>query len=162
MGRERGRRFGCAAALPDRAAGARRRQRGLTLAELLAALALLAVVAGTAVPSLSRTLTALRLPLAAHRLAADLQLARAGAVLRNTRARVTFEAAGYMLHFDAGAPAEVAVPLPPHVRVASVPRTGMVRFYPAGNADNGTVVLRAASGATRSVVVNQRGRVSIR
>lgn len=147
--------------LPPRPPSAATR-RGLTLAELLLGLSVGAILAGVGVPPAARLLASIRLPLAAHRLAADLSLARSTAVLRNTRARVTFDENRYTVHFDAGEPNEVHAILQAGIRIGRVPRSGMLRFFPTGRADNGTVVLAAASGSSRSVVVNQRGRIVVR
>jgi len=146
--------------LPRSACGQTR--RGVTLAELLLGLALAAILASVGLPHAASLLATIRLPLSAHQLASDLSLARADAVLRNTPARVTFTGNRYTVRFDAGEPSEVQAALHPGVLVASAPRSGMVRFFPTGRADNGTVVLTTSLGGTRSVVVNQRGRIVVR
>jgi Tfp pilus assembly protein FimT len=136
--------------------------RGLTLAELLVGAAVASILVGVAVPSVATLLASVRLPLGARQVAADLHVARATAVLRNTRARVTFTHRGYTVQYEAGEPREVGAALPPSIRVVSLPRSGMVRFFPTGSADNATVTLGGPSGERRFVVVNQRGRVVIR
>jgi prepilin-type N-terminal cleavage/methylation domain-containing protein len=146
--------------LPRGAVGKTR--RGLTLLELLLGLALGAILAGVGVLQSARLLASMRLPLGARQLASDLSLARATAVLRNTQARVTFDNNRYTVRFDAGEPSEVETVMQPGVRVARVPRSGMLRFFPTGRADNGTVVLTTSLGGSRSVVINQRGRVVVR
>jgi Tfp pilus assembly protein FimT len=145
-----------------RRASAPARAAGVSLGELVIAFGIAALLAAIAASSLARTLTALRLPLAASQLAADLHVARGTAVRRNTRALVTFAARAYTVAYDRGEPAAVTMRLPEGIRVTSLPRSGVLRFFPAGNADNATVVLESATGAARSVVVNQRGRISIR
>jgi hypothetical protein len=127
-------------------------------------MALVVIVGTIAVPRIAALLAAVRLPLAARQLAADLCLARATAVLGNTRARVTFSGATYTVlvereHIEAP---ERRVTLPAGVWVAELPASGAFRFFPTGLADNGTVILTGAAGRRRSVVVNQRGRVSVR
>jgi hypothetical protein len=107
-------------------------------------------------------LAAVRLPLAARQLATDLGVARATAVLRNTRASVTFVTGGYTVAYEIGEPARVAATLPAGVRVLTTPVSGTLRFFPSGGADNGTVVLAGPGGRRRAVVVNQRGRIVIR
>lgn len=140
----------------------RRSRLALTMAELVLVLAMTTVIAGTALPRVSLLLASIRLPLGARQLAADLALARATAVLRNTSVRVTFSADAYTVRYDLGAPREVFGRLPAGVHVESLPVSQTIRFYPTGRADNGTVVLAGSSGARRSVVVNQRGRVVVR
>jgi Tfp pilus assembly protein FimT len=133
----------------------------MTLAELIVLVALITVLGGAAAPNLASLLGSIRLPLAAHQLAADLTAARATAVLRNTGARVTFTDHAYAVEYDLGTPRAVGARLPAGVRVARLPVSGEIRFYPSGRADNATVVLAGARDARRSVVVNQRGRVGV-
>ncbi len=140
----------------------RRVRRGLTVAELLTVVAVVSILTAASVPRLVALFAAVRLPLGARQLAADLGVARATAVLRNARASVTFIADGYTVRYDAGEPATVSAALPPGVRIRETPVSGMIRFFPSGTADNGTVVLAGAAGGTRAVVVNQRGRIVVR
>jgi Tfp pilus assembly protein FimT len=137
-------------------------RRALSVAELVLVLALTTVIAGAALPRLSSLLASIRLPVGARQLASDLAVARATAVLRNTNARVTFSTDAYTVRYDLGAPQEVLGRLPAGVHVESLPVSETIRFYPTGRADNGTVVLAGSSGARRSIVVNQRGRVVVR
>ena len=135
---------------------------GLSLMELVVVLATTTILAGAALPRLSLLLASIRLPVGARQLAADLAQARGAAVLRNTNARVTFSADTYTVRYDVGEPREVFARLPAGVHVESLPASATIRFYATGRADNGTVVLAGGSGAHRSVVVNQRGRVVVR
>ena len=135
---------------------------GLTFAELLVSLAVAAILFGVATPRIAMMLGAIRLPLGTRQLASDLNMARTTAVLRNTRGRMTFSGNAYTTRYDAGEPREVRGALPAGVRIARVPRSGAVRFFPTGRADNATVVVAGANGRRRSVVINQRGRVVIR
>jgi Tfp pilus assembly protein FimT len=135
---------------------------GFSLAELVVVMAFASIMAGAALPRLSLLLASIRLPIGARQLAADLALARATAVLRNTNVRVTFAADAYTVRYEIGAPREVLGRLPAGVHVESLPASEAIRFYATGRADNGTVVLAGSSGARRSIVVNQRGRVVVR
>jgi Tfp pilus assembly protein FimT len=137
-------------------------RRALSVAELVLVLALATVLTGAALPRLSPLLASIRLPVGARQLAADLAVARATAVLRNTNARVTFSADAYTVRYDLGTPQEVFGRLPAGIHVESLPVSETIRFYPTGRADNGTVVLAGSGGARRSIVVNQRGRVVVR
>lgn len=136
--------------------------QGVTLAELLVVVAVTSIIGAAAVPRVGPVLAAIRLPLGARQLATDLSVARATAVLRNTRAHITFRENAYTVRYDAGEPAEILAILPPGIRIVDLPTSGMLRFFSSGSADNGTVVLAAASGNRRAVVVNQRGRVVVR
>lgn len=75
----------------ERATGA---TRGVSLVEAMVTLAVLAIVATIAVPSLARLLDTRRLNAAAHALATDLQLARTDAVARNRVLRLGLQAGG--------------------------------------------------------------------
>ncbi|NKI96896.1 GspH/FimT family pseudopilin [Rhizobacter sp. SG703] len=66
---------------------------GFTLIELMACVAVCAVLALAAVPSLRRWMEARRLDGAAHELAADLRLARSEAINRNQSVRIGFRGA---------------------------------------------------------------------
>jgi len=138
------------------------RGRGITLAELLLALGLVSVLATVGTIHVSRFLAALRVPLAARQLATDLHVARATAVARNARAQITFTPGGYRVRYERGDPRETHAALPDAVHIVAVPRSGTLRLWPTGTVDNGTIVIAATDGARRAVVVNQRGRVSVR
>ena len=73
---------------------AARRSRGLTLVELAIAIAVLAIVAATAVPSLAAFVDARRLDGAATQLAADVQLARTEAATRHRTVRLSLRTDG--------------------------------------------------------------------
>lgn len=134
----------------------------MTVAELLLLLALASILLTAGALQVSRFLASIHLPLAARKLATDLHVARATAVSRNTRAHVTFADGQYSVRYDSGEPREVHATLGEMVRIVAVPRAGILRFFPTGYADNGTIVLATASGGRRSVVVNQRGRIVVR
>ena len=138
-----------------------RRDHGVTLAELLVVIAMLGLLLTASLPGLAGQLAAARLPLAARTLAAHLGLARTNAVLRNSRATVTFTENGYVVRYESGTPATTAATLLPGIHVQRTPVSGVVRFHPSGIAENGTVILVGASGDTRAVVVNQRGRITV-
>jgi hypothetical protein len=135
---------------------------GLTALELIITLGIIAILTAIGVSNLSALLGALRLPVGARQLADDLGTARSTAVLRNTLARITFTNTGYTIRFAAGEPAEHRADLPPGIQIVQTPGSGLLRFFPSGLADNGTVMLAATSGRRRTVVVNQRGRITIR
>jgi type IV fimbrial biogenesis protein FimT len=80
-----------------------RRQAGTTLVESAAVVAVLAVVAGSAVPSFEQAVQRHRLEGAATQLETDIHYARSLAVARNTPLRISFDnAAGcYVIHTGA-------------------------------------------------------------
>jgi type IV fimbrial biogenesis protein FimT len=79
-----------------RIADVRNQQRGLTMVEMAATLAVAAILAGTAIPSLQGSTAKRVLHGTAAQLATDLQFARSEAIARNEGVRVSF-------HFMAGA-----------------------------------------------------------
>jgi type IV fimbrial biogenesis protein FimT len=70
-------------------------QRGLTLVELLAVLALVAIVTGMAAPSLTRFTAAQRVKALSYDLTTDLLFARSEALKRNAVVTVTPRAGGW-------------------------------------------------------------------
>ncbi len=84
---------------------ASRASRGFTLIEAAVVIAVLALIAGSAVPGLAGLVDAHRLDGAARQLAADVQSARAEAVARNRSLRLSFENRGgascYVVHTGA-------------------------------------------------------------
>jgi type IV fimbrial biogenesis protein FimT len=80
-------------------------RRGFTLVEVMVTLAVLAIVAASAVPGLAHVLDTRRLNAAAHALATDLQLARTDAVARNRVLRLGIQASAtgscWVLHTGA-------------------------------------------------------------
>ncbi|MEO8836084.1 MAG: GspH/FimT family pseudopilin, partial [Caldimonas sp.] len=83
------------------------RHAGITLLEACVVVAVTAIVAASAAPSLRDLVDARRLESAATRLAADVQLARAEALARNRSLRLSFHAGSdascWILHTGAAA-----------------------------------------------------------
>jgi prepilin-type N-terminal cleavage/methylation domain-containing protein len=139
---------------------------GLTLIELVVALAVLAIVAGGAAITWLDVAAALRLEAGIHQLAADLHDARVVAVAAQARTRLAFVRGqtSYRIERadDEGAfDLTLQRPLPEGLRIADVNSGGDLVFSARGNAENGTVVLVDARGLRASLRVNQRGRVTI-
>jgi prepilin-type N-terminal cleavage/methylation domain-containing protein len=138
----------------------RKDSRGVTLLELLVTLAVIGLMAVAAWPRLTAMGAGLELRAGVMRLASAFLRARTAALARGRawEVRVLDDRT-----FAVGAVGEAAVrtELPPGVRFVRSTAGGVVRFSPSGRAGNATLVL-AASGLRRSVVVNQRGRVSVR
>jgi Tfp pilus assembly protein FimT len=134
---------------------------GFTSIELLACLALFAVVVGTGVSQLSPLIASVRLSGAAHRLAAGLRQARGRALERNLRMEMRFDPARRRWDVrEFGGLALESQTLPEGVAFAGLPAGERVRFSTIGTADNATITLAAGRG-TRRIVVNQRGRVRV-
>jgi prepilin-type N-terminal cleavage/methylation domain-containing protein len=149
---------------PRPRAGAAR--AAFTVLELLAALAILAVVTGGTLLAWRRVEAALRLEAGLHQLAADLQGARTLAVASAGRVRLVFARGSGRYERqradDAGRyRADRRRELPRGIVVADVNSGGDLTFSARGHAENATVVLEDPRGRRRSLVLNQRGRVTI-
>ena len=138
-----------------------RDRAGFTVMELVAGVGLAAVLAGVGGVQLVALVSGMRLAGATRTLAADLRLARGHALAASVTVDVLLDAATgtWEARERGGATLETRA-LPPGVTFAALPARGRFRFGALGTADNGTAGL-AAAGATRSVVVNQRGRVRV-
>lgn len=134
---------------------------GFTVVELVTGLGLAAVLAGVGGVQLVSLVSGMRLAGAARTLATDLRLARGHALAAGVTVDVLLDGtAGTWEARERGGPSLETRALPPGVAFGALPARARLRFGALGTADNGTVAL-AAAGATRSVVVNQRGRVRV-
>ena len=95
---------------------ANRLQRGLSLIELMAVFAVLAIVATTAVPRMAELIDGRRLEAAAMALAADVQFVRTEAVARNRPIRLSVLASGadscWIVHTGAAAQCRCEATIP--------------------------------------------------
>jgi type IV fimbrial biogenesis protein FimT len=157
------------------------RQRGLSLLELAIVLAITAIVAASAAPSLVALIDARRLEGAATRLAADIQFVRSEAIARQRSLRFSVlegaDASCWIVHTgaaadcrcgaDAGAVcgasarAIKAVVLPASERVSVAGNVASIVFDPlhGTSTPTGTLRLTGARGAAVHHVVNVVGRV---
>jgi type IV fimbrial biogenesis protein FimT len=164
-----------------RQATQRTTQRGLSLIEVAVVLAVTAVLAGTAAPSLADFIGTRRLDAAAAQLATDIQFVRTDAVARNQPVRLSFfnaaEGSCYVIHTGAAALCSCAasgpanctggavqlktVQLPARDKVGVQANTGSVLFDPLhGTASpTATVRLLGMNGRTVHHIVNVMGRV---
>lgn len=158
-----------------------RKQRGITLIETAAVSAVLAVAAGSAVPSFSKVLERRAVEGTATQLATDLYYVRSQAVARNESVRISFGAAGaegcYVIHTGAadectcapngpavcsGAAEELkTVLLPASGRVRVQSNTASMLFHPVRGTTTpaGTLRVIGAQGQEVRHVVNIMGRV---
>lgn len=143
--------------------------RGLTLLELLVAVALLGVLAAVGVPSVQRQIERWRIGAAARQVVMDLKAARGRAILGGAAYRVHFTVPGdrYQLERQraGGTYAAVSPPvlLPHGVRVVDCTATADgIGFRPRGHAITfGTVTVRNGSGDERRVIVDIAGRIRV-
>jgi Tfp pilus assembly protein FimT len=154
-------------------------EEGLTLLEVLIALALLNLLGGIVFLQLAPFLTRTRLNNATRQVVTDLQYVRMKAISQNRRFRVTFrpDTRDYsiekdedgswqrqLLHSHVSEEVTTAfTPLPPNVQITAVNSGGDVIFLPRGAVDGGiTITLGTASGEdTKRVIVNLAGRVRV-
>lgn len=152
-------------------------QRGVTLIESLAVLALTAIVTAAGAPGLRSLLDNRRLDGAATQLASDLKLVRSEAVARNRPVRISFHAACYVLHTGLAAQCTCAAPGPAvcsggafAIRTVHLPAAdavelqtnmGSMLFDPLHGTGTPTGTLRLLGRDGRAVhhVVNVMGRV---
>jgi type IV fimbrial biogenesis protein FimT len=155
-------------------------QRGLSVIELAVVMAIVAIVAATAVPSFTALIDARRLDAAALRLAADVQFVRGEAVARTGTLRLSIRAGSdatcWIVH--TGAPADCtcaaaaaacsgeamaikSVVLPNSERVTVSGNVGSIAFDPLHGTSTPTGTLRLTGARGRAVhhVVNVLGRV---
>lgn len=137
---------------------------GLTLLELLVALAVVAILGSISVVSWARMRPGLAIAAAARQVAMELTLTRLRAISTGTNHRVLFPEGepGYRLQRLEGATYRdlgTAIALPDGVRITECTATGdAVTFRPRGNASTfGTVSLENREGDRRQVVVDIAG-----
>ncbi len=157
------------------------RQRGVSLIEAATVLAVIAVVAGTAAPSLQAVIEARRLDAAATQLATDIRFTRTEAVARNEALRLSVRpvAGGtcYLVHTGAAdactcpttgpavcsgdARALRTVVLPGGERVTLQANVGSILFDPVHGTSTPTGTLRLIGTRERAIhhIVNVMGRV---
>lgn len=132
---------------------------GFTLLELMAVVGLSSIIAMLALLHLPGLRDPIRLRGAAHEFAATLRLARARALAHGVRVRVTVVGFPPTATVFEGATAVGSWQLP-RVTVLTGPPGGALIFTALGTGPNATVTF-GAGARTRSVIVNQRGRVRV-
>jgi type IV fimbrial biogenesis protein FimT len=148
--------------------------RGFTLAELMVTIALLAVIAGLAVPSFASALARHRLLGAAEELALDLAEARHDAAQRGTTLHLHFEPGAHWCYAVATAPGcGCHDPAPCQLkRVSSADHPGVdlveagdatlsPEAVPAGGPATGHALLQGADGRRLRIALTPLGRARI-
>jgi len=159
---------------------ARKRQHGISLIELAVVMAVLAILAASAAPSMAGFLETRRLDGAATRLASDVHFVRSEALARNRPLRLSFRshAAGscWIVHTGTAAQCDCPAPgpavctggatqiktvhLPAPEGIALIPNVGSIAFDPLHGTSTPTGTLRLVASSGRAVhhVVNVMGR----
>ena len=157
------------------------RERGVTLIELAAVIAILAIVAAAALPDFGSLVAMRRLQGAAGNLAADLQFARSEALARNRPLRLSVrtnvDASCWIVHTGAAGDCDCVAPevvvcaaeaialrsvlLPAPDRVSVASNVASIVFDPLHGTSSPTGTLRVVDTRGRMVrhVVNVVGRV---
>lgn len=157
------------------------RQRGISLVEACIVLAVTTILVATAAPNMQSLLAARRLDNSAQQLAADLQLVRNAAVVRNQALRITFhnraDASCYVIHSgdaadcrcDGAGPAvcsgearEIKTVVIPSADLVSISSNATsIGFDPMHGTSTPTGTVRVIGANNREVrhVVNVMGRV---
>lgn len=139
--------------------------RGFSVIELVIVLALAAMVASFAVPSLQRSLALTRLQTSAVELAAELNFARTIALTRGAVFQLSVDTGNGTYQVvdpaDPDHPPRTAKGLERGIRFAAVPDEP-IEFRPRGFARGGTLRLTDGSGNFVEVVVLSTGLVEVR
>jgi type II secretory pathway pseudopilin PulG len=130
--------------------------KGYTVIELLAMLAIVGILFRIALPNIVAWLPVFRLGAAARQIATDLQLARAQAIAKNTSQSITFDNSAGSYTF--GSEFRSLPSLFPGILISSSSNT---TFTPRGTASAATVTLSDGTNQ-RLVCVKTMGRIMIR
>jgi len=149
--------------------GKKRSERGFTVIELLAVIAIMMVVTAIATPTFYYWLPTYRLSAGARQIAADLQLARMKAISQNTsyRLRFTDNNTYEMQKNDGGfavAPGHGSVKLPEGITVTNGTPFNTSEFLPRGTANTGVgsdEITVTNGDLNKAVCIKLVGRVHI-
>jgi type IV fimbrial biogenesis protein FimT len=142
---------------------------GLSILEMLMALAIVFIILAIAIPNFFSVLPGLRLSDAARQVAKDLQLARMKAIAQNRKFRLNFvTSTSYMFQYDQnndgaiGSTENESGPFSLPEGITVTPLGATSEFQPRGTANgSGTINLQNGNGQTKSVQISVVGRVSI-
>jgi prepilin-type N-terminal cleavage/methylation domain-containing protein len=135
------------------------KQAGLTLMEVMAAIAVLGILIAVAMPNFLSTLPALRLNDAARQVATDLQSARMRAIAQNNSNTVSFTVSTGIYNSTLGNESIDIDQLYPGISFSSVSANPV--FTSRGTASTTATITLTNGSATKQVEVTSVGRVRI-
>ena len=136
-----------------------RKQAGVTLMEMIVAIAVSMIVLAVATPSFLSWMPTIRLTSAARQVASDLQVARMKAISQNTNNTVTFNTTTGTYAFTLGSDSRDIGQLYPGITILSVSSNPV--FTPRGTASAGAEIKLNNGSAQKFVCVKAVGRVNI-
>jgi prepilin-type N-terminal cleavage/methylation domain-containing protein len=152
---------------PDRWAACLRALRpasGFTMIEVMVVIGILAVAATIVAPNLIgwRGRTSLRA--AVNELRGDLLMMKTLAIKENTTVTVTLnrQTANYTISFNGRDLKSVPLPSGISLNPGSQSETAVYSFNSRGGSNNGTIVLAAAGGNSKQIVISTLGRITLR
>jgi general secretion pathway protein H len=139
-------------------------KRGYTLVEVVVVLLLLALATGVVVPSVGRSVDALRGRAAVAGLASFLRAAREQAITKATICEVSLDGERHEVVLRTGARIRATRPVPPMLRITTEPgQPSTIIFYPQGLSSGGRLHIEAPGPARYVISVEAlTGRVGIR
>jgi len=142
------------------------RQRGVTLLEILIVLALMALLAGIALPMLGSGVSTTELRGSARQLAAGLRSARSEALAQRRETFLLLDVAGKRFKVDQD-PREHKLPAGVELKLFTAQNdlvdgtTGAIRFFPDGGSNGGRITVAAGTRKFEVDVDWLTGRVAI-
>ncbi len=140
------------------------RNQGFTLIELITVIAIIALVAGIVMPSVTTWLPKYRLRSGAEEIQSALQLARLGAIKQNTNSVVAFDTANHTFRATINGQMLKFGKMPAGITIDSITSpAGKVEFDSRGlaNASSGDIQVKNNLGGTKTITVNIVGNAKI-
>lgn len=137
---------------------------GFTLIEILTVIAIIAVVAGIILPSVTSWLPKYRLRSGAEEIHSTLQLARLGAIKQNTTATVSFDTTLHSFRAAVDGETIKSGKLPAGITIDAITSpSSLVQFDSRGlaNASTGDILVKNTQGGTKTISVNIVGNARI-
>lgn len=130
--------------------------RGFTVIELLAALAIVGLLAGIALPGWNRLQLSFHLSSSARLVHSELQSLRIRSAAENASFRLAYATGATNIEIQRDGKPWAVKPLPNGI---SITKAGSIAFWPRGTASPNRVRLSNREGSCQQVVVGATGRV---